>query len=147
MADVQAHLKQYWHNRALVPALPATHNDWIVTVVFYCGVQLVDAVLAHGGLHPTSHQKRNEMIANVRKLEFIAERYDVLYQLARKVRYLADPAKWVPLADVEQKVLRAYLYPIEHSAYKLLNLQETHTLIKLPSAALTEPPLSTEASS
>jgi len=43
----------------------------------------------------------------------------MLYGLSRTVRYMADPSRWVPLADIETQVL-GHLYKVEKSVQKLM---------------------------
>lgn len=132
MADLEAHLTQYHHNRRLIALLPASHPDWMVTVAFYCCIHLIDAVLAREGYQPVDHKSRNRAIANSNRLAFIAKLYDPLYQLPRKVRYMAAPLEWVPFDRIGPIVLGRYLYPIEKSAFRLLGRPEIHELIDLP---------------
>lgn len=131
MASVDAHLAQYRHNRLLLPVLPRTHHDWMVTVTFYCCVQLIDAVLAAADYHPVDHKTRNNALANSNRLQFIAKTYDPLYQLCRKVRYMADPLGWIPFSEVDARIIRGHLYPIEKSAFRLLRRDEVLPEIEL----------------
>lgn len=132
MASVEAHLRQFHHNRELISKLPSSHHDWMVTAVFYSCVHLIDAVLASENFHPVVHKRRNVAVANSNRLEFIAKKYDPLYQLCRKVRYLAEPGLWVPLAEFDRQIVRGYLYPIEQSAFRLLRRGESPPPIVLP---------------
>ena len=44
------------HNRELIPLLPQSHPDWIVTLAFYTALHAVDALFAADGITGvTSH--------------------------------------------------------------------------------------------
>ena len=132
MASVEEHLTQYKHNRDLIGKLPPTHPDWIVTITFYACVHLVDAVLVKvSGFQSYDHKSRNQALAQVRQLEFIAKKYDPLYSLCRQVRYTANPLQWVPRNVIEPQVFGKYLYPIEESAFGLLQVERQHSYIEL----------------
>jgi hypothetical protein len=132
MASVEQHLSQYRHNRELIPRLPSTHSDWIVTATFYSCVHLIDAVLLKvSDFHSFDHKSRNGALAKVRQLEFIARKYDPLYVLCRQVRYFANPEMWVPREVIDTEIFGRYLYPIENSAFALLGLDYQHSYIEL----------------
>lgn len=118
MATVEAHLTQYEHNRALLPVLPASHNDWIATVTFYCAVHLVDAALAAHNIHPKNHEHRNNSLAAIRQLDLIAEKFEPLYAIARRVRYFANPTEWIKVERMQPEVFGRYLHPIEKSVFE-----------------------------
>ena len=121
MANTQQHLDQWEHNRRLLSTLPAGYPDWIVTVSFYIALHAVDALLVYDGVtRINSHASRNDVLMTTRRYQHIWDRYQQLHDLSRKVRYLADPARWVPPARIEQDVLKRYLYPVEESAFRLM---------------------------
>jgi len=47
---LKQHIAQWKHNRSLIAQIPASHPDWIVTIVFYTAVQAIDAALAFEGI-------------------------------------------------------------------------------------------------
>src|SRR5687767_14320695 len=103
MADSQSHIRQWKHNRGLLEHLPPEYPDWQVTVAFYVALQDVDALLAHDKVTSViNHEARNSVLMNTNRYANIWLKYQPLYDLSRKVRYLADPAKWVPAGEVRK---------------------------------------------
>ena len=99
--------------------IPPEYPDWIVTVAFYAALQAVDALLAKDNVTVYSHEARNTTLKQTNRYEYIWKHYYPLYDLSRKVRYLAAPAQWVKHQDIDKNVLRKYLYPIEKSVKAL----------------------------
>ena len=125
MADrktlIQSHVAQWKHNRAFLPAIPADYPDWQVVVTFYTALHAVDSVLAFDKVERvTSHDARNRVLFQTNRYLRIQQRYMPLYFLSRTIRYLAEPAKWVPVDRVKPDVIERYLYPIEQSVQKLM---------------------------
>ena len=121
MASHSTHLNQWKHNRSFLPLIPSDYPDWLVTVVFYTALHVIDAVLAADKVTRIhSHETRNDVLQRTNRYSKIYKLYHPLYQLARTVRYLANPAEWIKYTDVDDKVIQAYLYPIEKSAETLL---------------------------
>ena len=120
MANNQSHMTQWEHNRSLLAQIPADYPDWMVTVAFYTGLHAIDALLAYDHIVVHSHDTRNATLKQTNRYEYIWKRYAPLYDLSRKVRYLASPSDWIQLRDIQPKVLRGYLYPIEASVKKLM---------------------------
>lgn len=116
-----AHIVQWKHNRSLIGQIPASHPDWIVTVVFYTAVHAVDTALAFDGLVPWSHETRFETIAASNRYARIGKLYHPLYDLCRKVRYTATPDLWIPREQIDQQVVRGILLPLENSVMNLIN--------------------------
>ncbi len=133
MANIQSHMSQWVHNRSLLEHIPAKYPDWIVTVAFYTALQAVDALLAYDNVTAYSHDVRNTTLKQTNRYEHIWKHYYPLYDLSRKVRYLAAPAQWVKYQDIDKNVLRKYLYPIEKSVKTLTKETEwpSHHEIKL----------------
>jgi len=130
MASIEQHIAQYRHNRRFVATISDQYCDWIVRSTFYTCVHLVDATLAHlDNYHPIDHKTRNKAIANIRQMEFIAKKYDPLYQLCRKIRFFADPQLWVPKQQIASQVFGRLLYPLEQSAFRLLGISNEHSEI------------------
>ncbi len=117
-----AHRRQWKHNRGFLGSIPADYPDWIVTVAFYTALHAVDTLLAADKVSSViSHGTRNAVLMNTNRYKSIYSAYHPLYGLSRTVRYLADPAKWVSVEDIERHVLKGHLYRIERSVLKLLD--------------------------
>jgi len=119
-AKIDRHIVQWKHNRDLIGQLPASHPDWIVTVIFYTAVQAVDAVLAFEEVTAWNHDKRFKAIASLNRLSKLGRNYHTLYDLSRKVRYMADPNLWIPPNQIDKAVVRGLLLPLENSAATVL---------------------------
>jgi len=65
-----------------------------------------------------SHDERNQILQVTHTYSHVWLKYHVLYQMARRVRYLAEPQQWVPFAAIGSRVISPYLYPIEASVEK-----------------------------
>ena len=117
---IQKHLDQWKHNRSLIGQIPATHPDWVVTIVFYTAVQLIDAVLAHEDVSVSNHETRFKAIGAINRLKRVGVLYHPLYDLCRKVRYTANPTLWVPPDSIDEKIIRGCLLPLERSVENLL---------------------------
>lgn len=120
MAKIQSHVAQWKHNRSLLVCIPAAYPDWLATIAFYTALQAVDALLAYDDVTANSHDGRNATLKQTNRYEYIWRHYSPLYDLSRKVRYLADPSLWIQPGDIESHVLKRYLYPIESSVKKLM---------------------------
>jgi len=121
MAIPSAHIRQWEHNRALLGLIPRTHPDWIVTVCFYTALHAVDALLAADKVaNITSHEARNLVLMRTNRYQAINRKYHPLYSLSRTVRYMADPAHWIPAERIEGDILARYLYPLEQSVQHLM---------------------------
>ncbi len=136
MADkdkLESHIKQWLHNRALVEKIPATHPDWIVTIVFYASVHAIDAALAFDNIAVSSHETRFKAIAMTNRMKKIGLLYHPLYNLSRTVRYTADPDLWIPPSEIDKQVIKAYLLPIENSVVNLIGRSVPLPTISVPS--------------
>ncbi|MGF1634126.1 MAG: hypothetical protein ACFCVE_09785 [Phycisphaerae bacterium] len=118
------HVSQWLHNRSLLSIIPLTHHDWLITVAFYTALQAVDALLAHDGIEVSRHDARLSALKNGRRYERVYRSYKPLYDLAYTTRYSAQPGLWVAREDVDAKVLRHLLYPLEQSIRNLLRLDD-----------------------
>lgn len=115
---------QWKHNRALLGILPTSHPDWIVTVAFYVALHAADALMAHDGVtRVTSHDTRNNVLITTRRYQQIWRHYQPLHDLSRHIRYLAEPALWVPPEQIPVQVFKRYLLPLEASVEKLLGVR------------------------
>lgn len=119
MAKFQAHRVQWEHNRSLLAHIPSSHADWQVTIIFYAALQVIDTLLAYDNISATSHDSRNATLKQTNRYDKSWRHYAPLYDLSRKVRYLADPAIWIKAEDIDVQVLRRILYPIERSVATL----------------------------
>jgi hypothetical protein len=117
---IDAHIAQWKHNRSLIPQVPATHPDWIVTVAFYVAVHAVDSVLEFEESPACNHETRFKAIAKINRMRKIGELYHPLYDLCRKIRYTADPNQWIRPENIYKYVIKGYLLPLERSAINLL---------------------------
>ncbi|MGB7158802.1 MAG: hypothetical protein WBD40_12085 [Tepidisphaeraceae bacterium] len=121
MGDQEKHVRQWKHNRLFIETIEPRFPDWIVTASFYVALHAVDSLLAFDKVHGvTSHDSRNRVLFETNRYLQIKRHYIPLYDLARTVRYLANPQVWVPYAQVETQVLRRHLYPLETSVQKLM---------------------------
>jgi len=122
MANSQSHISQWKHNRKLLAQVPAEFSDWQVTIAFYVALQAVDALLAFDKVtRVNSHEARNEVLLRTKRYQKINEKYVPLYDLSRTVRYLAEPARWIPAHRIQKDVINRYLRPIETSVQTLMS--------------------------
>jgi len=118
---IEEHLVQWRHNRKFISQIPGHYADWIVTVAFYTALHAVEAILTADGARPrSSHKDRHTILQAERRYQKIHEDYCTLYDLALVARYSASPAKWLPPAEIDEKVIRGTVYPIEASVRRLL---------------------------
>ena len=117
---ITLHVRQWEHNRALIAQIPASHPDWIVTVIFYTAVHAIDAALADEGITVSSHERRFEAIGACNRLKKAYTLYHPLYDLSRKTRYVGRPNEWIPPSAIERQVFRRYLLPLEKSVTGLI---------------------------
>jgi len=121
MARLQNHILQWKHNRRFLTTIAPEFPDWIATVIFYTALQAVDTLLAFDKVPAiTSHETRNQVLKRTARYSFIHQRYRPLYDISQTVRYLAEPAKWTPIEQIEANIVKRYLYPIETSVQKLI---------------------------
>ena len=132
MSSKQQHIDQWMHNRSLLGLLPRTHHDWIATVAFYTALHAVDAAIAVQGTDDiTDHGHRKHILIKTNSLLQIRRHFLPLYDISRKVRYMADPSTWILPDRIEQDVLRAFLYPIEKSVCGLIGQNLNLPLVAL----------------
>jgi hypothetical protein len=91
-----------------------------VTTAFYTAVHAMNAALAFEGVSAWNHDTRFIAIGGVRRLLGVRGPYHTLYNLSRTVRYSADHRQWVPLTEIEPKVIRGCLFPLENSIQTLI---------------------------
>lgn len=137
------HIKQWQHNRAFISTIDPQFPDWAVTATFYTALHAIDALLKHDKAEGiTTHAARNDTLMRTSRYEFIWRNYQPLYGLARTIRYLAKPTRWVPWKQIETEVFRRYLYPLERSAFKLMGIADVPAPItmKVPPEVRKSPP-------
>jgi hypothetical protein len=113
-------MTQWEHNRSLLVCIPTAYPERLVTIAFYTELQSVDALLAYDNVTANNHDMRNTTLKQTNRYGYIWRHYSPLYDLSREVRYLAAPSLWIPHGEVESKVLKKHLYPIEPSVEKLM---------------------------
>lgn len=128
MADAQMHLKQWLHNRDLIPKIPSSHNDWVVIVSFYAALQSVDALLAHDKIPVNNHETRNSALANNNRYREVWRHYRQLYDCSITARYDADPESWIEASELQTEIFTR-LYKIENSSFKLMGVNPSRSLI------------------
>src|SRR5271154_1425791 len=62
--------------------------DWESVTLFYAALHQVDGYLAKRNIHPENHGERNKYVRTM--LGQIRTPYLMLYQYARKARYISD---------------------------------------------------------
>ena len=90
MPSQAAHRRQAEHNRRFLHTFDlasADYLDWVVTVLFYTALHLIDSYLATHGHHPKSHQERNKYIRRYPYLALIWPDYRFLEHRSRAARY------------------------------------------------------------
>ena len=90
MESKQAHLEKYFHNKDYLDngiKDGSKYPDWEITVIFYCGVHIVEAMLAEKNIHVIDHQDRKDEMENIDNIDDFRDEYIHLYQLSRKARY------------------------------------------------------------
>jgi hypothetical protein len=60
------------------------------------------------------------ILQSEQRYQKIYECFHVLYDLAHVTRYSAQPTRWIPADQVEKRVVKELVYPIENSARRLL---------------------------
>jgi hypothetical protein len=121
LSRIDEHLEQWQHNRKFLQDISPEFPDWIVTASLYVAIHAVEALLTADGAKARSrHQDRLEILQSEPRYQRIYQSFHVLYNLAHVTRYSAKPGRWMPSQDIEQKVIRDAIYPIEASVKRLL---------------------------
>lgn len=91
MPDIATHQQQAAHNQQVIAYLQQagdTYLNWVVTVMFYTALHLVDQVLAQNtGLHPRNHRQRHAAIGRQLGLAPVYRDYRELEHQSRRSRY------------------------------------------------------------
>lgn len=93
--------------------------------MFYTALHAVDTLLSVRNDEAQDHKSRNGKLSQTQSYQKIWTCYRPLYELSRSIRYHANPRDWVLHSDLEPKVIKRYLYPIEKSVIKLAKLDES----------------------
>ena len=104
MPSIEQHKNQYIHNKQLLGNSELnndSNNDWLITIIFYCAVHLVELSFASGkyGFHNDGHQQRNLAVRGDVILKDIACEYLTLYNQSIRSRYKCQNLK---KSDVKQ---------------------------------------------
>jgi len=78
------------HNREFLSTFDrdaTPYLDWMVTVIFYTALHVIERYLAHKGLHPTDHTARDAYLRRVRGFKFIWLDYRRLKDESIRARY------------------------------------------------------------
>ena len=87
MPGLQQHLAQAARNEEFadtISALQTRFTQWEITALFYGVLHYIDAFLATQGHHPSNHQERRRLVAQLTSLQ---REYENLYDLSIKARY------------------------------------------------------------
>ncbi len=138
MAKIEEHLDQWQHNRAFIQTVEPAYADWIVTAALYLTLHAVEALLTADQAKPrSSHRDRLIILQGEQRYLKIYQAFRLLYDLAHVTRYSAQRHRWISADQVERRVIRDLVYPIEASVRKLLAASQPpiatppHTPIKL----------------
>lgn len=115
MSKEQAHYDQYEHNLGFMKDCitdQQKYSDWSITVTFYCGVHLVESMLAKKmDEHPHDHSERELLIKTMDNVSSFYNEYRHLYSLSRKARYqciqISDKDLYNAQVDLDA-ILNAY---------------------------------------
>lgn len=136
MASERDHVRLANRNHEALELLRADgkHAEWITTIAFYKAVHVVEAVLAsHFGWHSSSHDDRLKSLKAQSAFQPVFKPFRTLYALSRTARYLEGGtfADVVPGNDVEQKVLKKLLLPIEDNCLQFLSDDARGMLLRI----------------
>lgn len=91
MPDLATHRQQAAHNHQVslyLQQVGDTYLDWVVTVMFYTALHLVDQVLAHNAsIHPRNHRQRHSAMGQQPDLAPVYRDYRELEHQSRRSRY------------------------------------------------------------
>jgi hypothetical protein len=90
MPDIATHQQQVAHNQQVIVYLRQagdTYLDWVVTLMFYPALHLVDQVLAQNlNLHPRNHRQRHAAMSQQPALASVYQDYRELEHQSRRSR-------------------------------------------------------------
>ena len=87
MPALQQHIVQAVRNEEFadtISGLQTRFTQWEITALFHSVLHYVDAFLATHGHHPSNHQERRRLVAQLTSLQ---REYENLYDLSIKARY------------------------------------------------------------
>jgi uncharacterized protein (UPF0332 family) len=86
--SIEQHLTQATLNEAVAAMLAENQSyDWAVTALFYAALHKVQAYLARSDLYPTSHSRREKVLASRPETEPLGELYMLLRTRSEDARY------------------------------------------------------------
>ena len=132
MPGVSQHLAQAEHNEKLFYALDhATYSDWAVTVLYYAGLQYVDAYLSSIGIDdPGGHDVRDPLVRDTPALRKVWPAYKRLKSFSRNARYYT---RRFTASDING-LRRGSYEPLKTEVRKLLGLNRPPTEPSRPSS-------------
>jgi hypothetical protein len=82
------HLTVVAHNEGVIDKLDADDGDWIMTLLFYTALHLVDAYMQPSlGACPSNHGERDDFMRRFGALRAARSRYRELRDYSRDARY------------------------------------------------------------
>jgi hypothetical protein len=91
LSSKDEHLDKARHNEQAAAAFPSAYRDWSVVAIFYSALHYIEIQLSIEGTNPTSHEKRDPIIAKHHLLRNIWNPYKKLNVLSRNARYYSVP--------------------------------------------------------
>jgi hypothetical protein len=119
----------------------ARFPEWVTTIAFYKGVQLVEAVFANNGKHTHGHKDRHEML-KAPTFQVLYRDYRALWSASTVARYLYDNDRqvrysqfsdYLPPDRVIEKLVNKRLRTLEQHAISMLSPRCCTSLKRLPS--------------
>lgn len=92
MVTPEQHISKYKHNSKLLKEAcfnieDSRYLDWVITIIFYSALHLIQSELVKYGVTCKNHEETNDSINKVSKLKPISAIYYSLYMESRKSRY------------------------------------------------------------
>lgn len=124
------HLAQADRNERLSQAISETDpipegaTDWVITLLFYSALHLVDAFLDQSrSIHPSSHRNREWYLSTILQFRPIVRNYMNLYERSLDARY-----RLVPISPVQGSRIKQDMFqPIRSHVRWLLDEADTPT--------------------
>jgi len=101
------HVHQYKRNRALLDSElfndgQCKYQEWVVVIMFYAALHLVDKRVAAVKVHPRNHKDRIKFVNKVLP-SHIASKYYTLYMESRKARYDCIEFPYEKVKELKEK--------------------------------------------
>ena len=118
---------------------PENYSEWIATVSFYKAVQLVEAMFSASKLSCNDHRQRHDKLKTM--YPRIWKHYRFLWSASCIARYLHDNTEgnkytsfsdYIKAEDVEKRVVKKRLKPIEEMVVGTLTEDSKNVLIRIP---------------